>query len=122
MVGWYVYSFIRPFLQSVSAYNTWYESVKSSKQAMSSSPDKEDNNSILSREIESWKSSFAYALRAEDREIFFEMLKVYEDYAEAIKSKGELPTESLLIALILEQQKMIKRLTDYEIYDYRFKR
>jgi hypothetical protein len=81
---------------------------------MSSSPDKEDNNNnnILSREVESWKSSFAYALRAEDREIFFEMLKVYEDYAEAIRSKGELPTELLLMALILEQQKMIKRLTN----------
>jgi hypothetical protein len=79
---------------------------------MSSSPDKEDDNNLLSREIESWKSSFAYALRAEDRGIFFEMLKVCEYYSEAIKSKGELPTESLLMTLILEQQKMIKRLNN----------
>jgi hypothetical protein len=43
---------------------------------------------------------------------YLEMLKVYEDYAEAIKSKGELPTELLFMALILEQQKMIKQLTN----------
>jgi hypothetical protein len=85
---------------------------KSSKQTVSPTPDKVENNNILSREAESWKSSFAYALRAEYRELFFEMLKVYEDYAEAIKSKGELPTELLLMALILEQQKMIKRLAN----------
>jgi hypothetical protein len=46
---------------------------------MSSPPDKVDNNNILSREVESWKNSFAYALRAEDRGLFFEMLRVYED-------------------------------------------
>jgi hypothetical protein len=62
-------------------------------------------------EIESWKNGFAYALRAEDRELFMIMIEDCNKYIEAIKAKGEpFTTESLFIALILEQQKMIKKL------------
>jgi hypothetical protein len=55
----------------------------------------------LRKEIESWKNGFAYALRADD----------CNKYANAINAKGELfATESLFIALLLEQQKMIIKL------------
>lgn len=68
-------------------------------------------NDSLTREIESWKNGFAYALRAEDRELFIEMIEDCNKYADAIRAKGEpFTTESLFIALILEQQKMIKKL------------
>jgi hypothetical protein len=36
-----------PFLQSVSAYNTWYESGKSSKQTMSSSSIRKEDIIII---------------------------------------------------------------------------
>lgn len=68
-------------------------------------------NDSLTREIESWKNGFAYALRAEDRELFIEMIKDCNKYTDAIRAKGEpFTAESLFIALILEQQKMIKKL------------
>ncbi len=76
---------------------------------MSSGSNKQDDT--LAREIESWKNGFAYALRTEDRELFMEMIEDCNKYGDAINAKGELfTTESLFIALIMEQQKMIKEL------------
>jgi hypothetical protein len=69
-----------------------------------------ENDSLI-KEIESWKNGFAYALRAEDRELFVKMIECCNKYADAINVKGEpSTTESVFIALILEQQKMIKEL------------
>jgi hypothetical protein len=34
-----------------------------------------DENNSFTKEIESWKNGFAFALRAEDRELFMEMLE-----------------------------------------------
>ena len=68
-------------------------------------------NDSLRKEIESWKNGFAYALRADDRELFMTMIEDCNKYANAINAKGELfATESLFIALLLEQQKMIIKL------------
>ena len=63
---------------------------------------------ILTKEIESWRS-FAASLKSEEyREIFNKMLSDCYKYASAINTKGELfPTDSLLISLLLSQQKMI---------------
>jgi hypothetical protein len=76
---------------------------------VSSGSAKQDD--IISKEIKSWKNGFAFALRTDDRELFMEMIEDCNKYADAINAKGEpLATESLFIALILEQQKMIKQL------------
>ena len=65
------------------------------------------NDDILAREIESWKG-FADGLRAEDRKVFCKMLERCYSHIRAINAKGDaLPTESVLMSLILSQQKII---------------
>ena len=63
---------------------------------------------ILTKEIESWKV-FADSLRSEDdKKLFLEMLVKCQKYAVAINAKGKpFPTEPLIMALLLEQHKMI---------------
>jgi hypothetical protein len=62
---------------------------------------------VLTREIESWRG-FAESLRAEDRELFKKMLNDCYRYSKAINAKGEpFTTESLLMAVIFSQHKMI---------------
>jgi hypothetical protein len=63
---------------------------------------------ILTREIESWKAFVDSLKSEEDKELFLEMLQKCQKYALAINAKGKpFPTESLIMALLLEQQKMI---------------
>ena len=72
---------------------------------------KEENN-VLPEEIESWRK-FEYALREEDRILFNQMLNECqkEEFSKAFKAKGEYnSTESLFMALIFQQQKMISQL------------
>jgi hypothetical protein len=66
------------------------------------------NEDILTKEIESWKS-FAVSLNSEEyKEIFHKMLSDCYRYANAINAKGEpFPSDSLLMSLLLSQQKMI---------------
>ena len=61
---------------------------------------------ILTKEIESSRS-FAASLNSEEyKEIFNKMLSDCYKYAKAVNAKGEpLPTDSLLISLLLSQQK-----------------
>lgn len=62
---------------------------------------------VLAKEIESWRG-FSESLRAEDGELFRKMLNDCYRYAQAINAKGEpFPAESLLMALIFSQHKMI---------------
>jgi hypothetical protein len=63
---------------------------------------------ILTKEIESWRS-FAASMNSEEyREIFNKMLSECYKYVNAINTKGEpFPTDSLLMSLLLSQQKMI---------------
>ena len=71
-------------------------------------------NNILPKEIESW-SKFEYALREEDSILFKKVLNECqkEEYMKAFKAKGEYNSaESLLMALIFQQQKMINHLID----------
>jgi hypothetical protein len=67
---------------------------------------------ILTKEIESWRS-FGASLNSEEyQEIFNKMLSDCYKYANAINAKGEpFPTDSLLMSLLLSQQKMIVWLT-----------
>jgi hypothetical protein len=77
----------------------------------------QENKDILDKEIESWENHFGYALRKENRILFNKMLsdcltdeKLYHN---AVNSKGEnYTTESLFMALIFQQQKMISQLMD----------
>jgi hypothetical protein len=66
------------------------------------------NEDLLTKEIESWRS-FAASLNSEEyREIFNKMLSDCYMYANAVNAKGEpFPCDSLLMSLLLSQQKMI---------------
>jgi hypothetical protein len=67
----------------------------------------------LTKEIESWKG-FEYALREENRILFNKMIEECvenKDYVRAASFKGEsFSAESLFMALIFQQQKMISHL------------
>ena len=71
---------------------------------MSLFPSKE----ILTKEIESWRT-FANSLNSKEyKEIFDKMLSDCHKYTNAINAKGEpFPTDSLLMSLLLSQQKMV---------------
>ena len=74
--------------------------------------EEEEENNVLVKEIESWKS-FEYSLREEDRILFNQMLNECqkEEFSKAFNAKGEYnSTESLFMALIFQQQKMISQL------------
>jgi hypothetical protein len=71
-------------------------------------------NNVLAKEIES-RSNFEYALREEDSILFKRMLNECqkEEYIKAFNVKGAYnSTESLFMALIFQQQKMISQLID----------
>jgi hypothetical protein len=80
---------------------------------MTKKEDEQDN--VLAKEIESW-NKFEYALREEDSILFSNMLnecQQKEEYAKAFKARGEYHSaESLFMALIFQQQKMISNLID----------
>jgi len=66
------------------------------------------NDDLLAKEIESWKS-FGDTLRKEDRVLFEKMIQDCYGYINAINTKGDnYSTESLLMSLVLAQQKMIE--------------
>ena len=73
-----------------------------------------DNDNILTKEVMSWKG-FEYALRQPNASLFNKMLSEYlenkEEYISAFKSReSQHSAESLFIALIFQQQKMISKL------------
>ena len=66
------------------------------------------NEDILTKEIESWKG-FADSLPAEDRKTFTKMLNDCYKYAKAINAKAQpFPSESVIMALLFSQHKLIK--------------
>ena len=71
------------------------------------------DENILTKEIESWKG-FEYALRQPNATLFNKMLTEClesEEYATAFKTKGPRDSsESLFMALIFPQQKLISKL------------
>jgi hypothetical protein len=71
------------------------------------------DDDILGREIESWEG-FEYALRQPNATLFNKMITEClenEEYAAAFKSKGpQNSAESLFMALIFQQQKLISKL------------
>ena len=71
------------------------------------------DDDILTNEIQSWKG-FEYALRQPNATLFNKMLTEClesEEYAAAFKTKGPRDSsESLFMALIFQQQKLISKL------------
>ncbi|HJT46825.1 MAG TPA: hypothetical protein VJ729_01495 [Nitrososphaeraceae archaeon] len=66
------------------------------------------NDDVLTKEIESWRTFTNNLNSQEYKEIFDKMLSDCYRYADAINAKGgPFPTDSLLISLLLSQQKMI---------------
>lgn len=69
-----------------------------------------DDDKILENEIESWHS-FGSILRNENRIIFCQMLEDIKTYSETAKARGKnFSFESMCLALIIQQQKMINEL------------
>jgi hypothetical protein len=65
---------------------------------------------ICKEEIESW-GSYEYSLRKEDAKYFHQMLDECRQYSDAINSREGLPpTEPMIMALLLIQYKMIRKL------------
>jgi hypothetical protein len=64
---------------------------------------------IVTKEIESWRV-FANSLKSEEeKRMFLDMLEKCQKYALSINAKGKpFPTEPLIMALLLEQHKLIK--------------
>ena len=65
----------------------------------------------LEEEIESWKG-FPWALRKEDLELWDAMIKqVRDDFGEAVEKSGKaFTTDPFFMALLLAQQRTIRRL------------
>jgi len=62
-------------------------------------------------ELESW-TRFASVLRAEDRELFREMLRLCYEYFPAMQAReSPFPSEALFMSLLLTQHKTITWLT-----------
>jgi hypothetical protein len=77
--------------------------------------DLEKYDDLVTNEVEAWKG-FEYALRKPNSSLFRQMLNEClenEEYAEAFKTKGpQYSAESLFMALIFKQQKMISKLIE----------
>lgn len=71
------------------------------------------SKSRLKQEVDSWRH-YVEALRQEDREVFREMINsVSATYSEAIeRAERGYDTESLLMSIILKQQKTISWLSN----------
>jgi hypothetical protein len=74
-----------------------------------------DNENLVTKEIEAWKG-FEYALRKLNSSLFKQMLNEClesEEYAETFETKGsQYSAETLFMALIFQQQKIISRLIE----------
>ena len=65
-----------------------------------------NQSTILKQELEKW-DKFSFVLRKKNRILFEEMLQSSYKYSSAINAKGkEFSTESLLLSLICDQQKI----------------
>ena len=77
------------------------------------------DDEILAREIESWKG-FEYALRQPNATLFNKMLTEClenEEYTAAFKTEGPQDSaESLFMALIFQQQKMIRSIKIDQVF------
>jgi hypothetical protein len=63
---------------------------------------------ILTKEIESWRVFVDGLKSEEDKKLFLKMLEKCHKYSVAINANGKsFPTEPLIMALLLEQPKMI---------------
>jgi hypothetical protein len=77
--------------------------------------DTENDNDLVTKEVKAWKG-FEYALCKPNSSLFKQVLNEClknEEYVEAFKTKGApYSAESLFMALIFQQQKMISKLIE----------
>jgi hypothetical protein len=74
------------------------------------------SDEILKEEIKTW-SDFGEALRPNDRKLFYQMLNECQIYEYGAAAKGpNMSTESLLMSIIFNQQKIIKNLLNVGNY------
>jgi hypothetical protein len=67
------------------------------------------NEDVLTKEIESWRGFADCLPTEEDRIVFIKMLNDCYKYAKAINAKGRpFPTESLIMALLFSQHRLIE--------------
>ena len=90
------------------------ESRREEAEGQKNKEDNDNDNILTKEEVVLWKG-FEYALRQPNASLFNKMLSEYlenkEEYVSAFKSRGsQHSTESLFIALIFQQQKMISKL------------
>lgn len=71
--------------------------------------EEESTQTPIDKEAESW-ASFGAMMRQEDKILCEKMRTEAKIHSKAFEDSGKDPTEALLMALILEQQKAIKRL------------
>jgi hypothetical protein len=73
---------------------------------------KKEQENVLTKEIESWISS-EYSLREQDRILFNKIVNECQKESKALTAKDEYNSaESLFMALIFQQQKIISKLID----------
>lgn len=79
---------------------------------MTSNSNYDKSDEILANEIKTW-FDFGDALKNREGTVFFKMLEECKIYESAARCKGELfSTESLIMAIIFNQQKLIKELIE----------
>lgn len=69
----------------------------------------ESTQTPIDKEAEAWEP-FGRMMRQEDKILFERMLTEAKMHAKAFEDSGKEQTDTLLMALILEQQKMIRKL------------
>ena len=68
-----------------------------------------NNNTILKREIEKW-NNYSSVLRKPNRILFEEMIQMSYKYSNSINAKSDqYSTESLLLTLVFEQNRLINK-------------
>ncbi len=101
---------IHPVMISIALHH--YKILNDNTLSTSSIEDKVDNNHnsiILQKELDKWKT-YSDILRKPNRDLCNQMLRSSYKYSNAINAKGEnYATESLLMTLLLEQYKIIKK-------------
>ncbi|MGI0050551.1 MAG: hypothetical protein ACRD8K_02335 [Nitrososphaeraceae archaeon] len=69
-----------------------------------------NNSIILQKELDKWKT-YSAILRRPNRDLFNQMLRSVDKYSDSINAKEDnYATESLLMSLLLEQQKIINKI------------
>jgi len=102
---------IYPIMMSIALhhYKTLNENTLISCPNGQDTNNNNNNSIILQKELDKWKT-YSDILRKPNRDLFKEMLRSSYKYSSSIEAKGEnYSTQSLLMSLLFEQQKIIMK-------------